>query len=221
MAGNADLRTSSTLLGRLRNSADSAAWAEFVDRYGPKIYGWCLKWRLQEADAQDVTQEVLIRLVQVLQSYRYNREKSFRGWLYRVTHNLLCDMAKERKRAGRGVGGGGMDAALADIEAREDLVRHLEEEFDQELYQLAMQRVQLRVKPSTWRAFSLLAIECLDPKEVAQKLKMKYGTVIVNHGRVKRLLQEEIAKLEGTALHEGKPCHESLSEARSTPGVTG
>jgi RNA polymerase sigma-70 factor (ECF subfamily) len=196
MSGEADLRTSSTLLGRLRDPADAAAWPEFVDRYGPRIYGWCQKWRLQEADAQDVTQEVLIKLVQLLRTFPYDRKRSFRGWLYTVTHNLLCDMAKDRKRAGRGTGGGGADAALADIEAREDLVRHLEEEFDRELLQLAMQRVQLRVKPDTWRAFYLFAVEGLSSDGVARQLGLKVGTVIVYHGRVKQMLRQEIDKLE-------------------------
>src|SRR5437870_3519243 len=56
MSRNADTRTSPTLLGRLRQPADDqAAWAAFVDRYGPLILGWCRAARLQDADAEDVT----------------------------------------------------------------------------------------------------------------------------------------------------------------------
>jgi WD40 repeat protein len=63
MGRTPEARTSPTLLGRLRRSpADQAAWAEFVDRYGPRIYAWCRHWGLQEADAQDVAQAVLHRL---------------------------------------------------------------------------------------------------------------------------------------------------------------
>ncbi len=52
--------TSFSLLLRLgRAPSDQAAWEEFVDRYGAKIYAWCRAWRLQDADAQDVTQAVL------------------------------------------------------------------------------------------------------------------------------------------------------------------
>src|SRR5207247_1745645 len=49
-------KTSATLVARLRQvPPDQAAWGEFTERYGRKIYGWCRRWNLQEADAQDVT----------------------------------------------------------------------------------------------------------------------------------------------------------------------
>ena len=65
-----DRRTSATLLARLRDpAADPAAWAAFVRRYGPLVYGWCRRWHLQEADAQDVTQDVLAKLVVRLRAF--------------------------------------------------------------------------------------------------------------------------------------------------------
>ena len=71
-----DSCTSPTLLGRLRcQPVDQAAWGEFVDRYGPRIYQWCRRWDLQEADAQDVTQTVLLRLASKLQTLRQMREE--------------------------------------------------------------------------------------------------------------------------------------------------
>ena len=58
MANTPDSTTSLTLLGRLRQGAtDQAAWDAFVERYGRKIYGWCRHWQLQQADAEDVTQD--------------------------------------------------------------------------------------------------------------------------------------------------------------------
>ena len=69
---------------RLRQDpTDQAAWSEFVDHYGPKIMGWCQKWKLQEADAQDVTQNVLLRLAEKLKDFSYDATKSFRAWLRR------------------------------------------------------------------------------------------------------------------------------------------
>ena len=55
--------TDVTLLARLRHDPkDQAAWGDFVARYGPKILQWCRRWHLQEADAQDVAQDVLLKL---------------------------------------------------------------------------------------------------------------------------------------------------------------
>ena len=57
------LKTSLTLLARLRQDPkDQAAWSDFVARYGPSILQWCRGWGVQEADAQDVTQDVLLKL---------------------------------------------------------------------------------------------------------------------------------------------------------------
>src|SRR5262249_49682883 len=75
-------RTRETLLGRLRRDpTDQAAWGEFVERYSPQIYGWCRGWRLQDADAQDVTQEVLVILARRMATFDYDPARSFRAWL--------------------------------------------------------------------------------------------------------------------------------------------
>src|SRR5467141_2571854 len=92
-------RTSVTLLCRLRDTPDdAAAWEAFVRRYGPKIYEWCRQWRLQEADAEDVTQNVLLRLAQKLRAFNYDATRSFRGWLRTLTQNALSDFLQAQAR---------------------------------------------------------------------------------------------------------------------------
>ena len=96
--------TSPTLLGRLRQDpADGAAWSTFVLRYGPRIHAWCRQWRLQEADAQDVTQDVLIKLVARMRTFTYDASGSFRGWLKTVTYHAWRDALDGRQRAVQGV----------------------------------------------------------------------------------------------------------------------
>jgi len=204
MSGDADSSTSATLLGRLQDPADPRAWEEFVDRYGPQIHSWCRRWRLQEADAQDVTQEVLVRLVKKLRTFQYDPAQSFRGWLHTVTYHVLYDLCEARKRPGQGSGDRDVEGVLLNVEAREDLVHRLGEEFDLEVLELARQRVQLRVKPTTWQAFSLVAFQGLSTDDAARQLQMKVGTVIVHHGRVKQMLREEIGRLERPARERKK-----------------
>src|SRR5437016_2299777 len=122
--------TSATLLGRLRqHPADQQAWGEFVLRYGPKIYRWCRQWNLQEADAQDVAQNVLLKLAQKLRDFTYDPARSFRAWLKTLTHHALSDFADGRARAVRGSGDSAVVRMLDDLEARADLVQQLEQEF--------------------------------------------------------------------------------------------
>jgi RNA polymerase sigma-70 factor (ECF subfamily) len=66
------------LLALRNDPGDQSAWSAFVDRYGPQIYAWCLRWKLQEADAQDVTQMVLVKLVRQLPNFTYDPSRSFR-----------------------------------------------------------------------------------------------------------------------------------------------
>jgi len=65
-------QTSSTLLGRLgRGPGDQAAWNDFVARYQPRILDWCRRWGLQESDAQDVTEAVLLKLSRAMATFVY------------------------------------------------------------------------------------------------------------------------------------------------------
>ena len=75
-----DLTTRATLLGRLYRSgaADEDAWRDFVDHYGRQIYKWCRHWQLQDADAEEVTQRVLVLLVAKMKDFVYDPAQSFR-----------------------------------------------------------------------------------------------------------------------------------------------
>jgi RNA polymerase sigma factor (sigma-70 family) len=197
MAGMNDSGTRITLLGRLRlDPGNQAAWGEFVDHYGCKIYGWCRKWNLQEADAQDVTQNVLLKLAHKLREFNYDPSKSFRGWLKTLTHHAWSDFLESQQRPGQGSGDSRVGGILQTVEARDDLVKHLEEEFDREILQEAMGRVRLRVAPQTWSAFALTALEGLSGAEAAERIPMQVAQVFVAKRRVQKMLQEEVAKLD-------------------------
>lgn len=192
---NSDTRAS--LLGRLRvDPKDQAAWEEFVDWYGRKVYAWCRGWGLQESDAQEVTQEVFLNLTARMREFSYDPNRSFRAWLKTVTHNAWHDYLKKQQRPGRGRGSDTAIDVLAAIPAQDDLNRRLEEACDQELFKEASARVRLRVEPRTWTAFEMLATQGMSGAEVASHLDMKVATVFVARSKVQRMLREEIAKLD-------------------------
>jgi len=194
--------TSLTLLGRLRQSpTDQRAWDAFVERYGPKIYSWCRRWRLQESDAHDVTQNVLLELARQMQSFIYQPTGSFRGWLRTVSHRAYCDFLSARKRATPGSGDDGVLAQLSSVEARQDLLLQLEQEYDRELLDEATARVRLRIEPRTWDAFVLTAVEGLSGAEAASRLGMQVGTIYVARGKVQKMLQDEVRRLETEGCH--------------------
>jgi RNA polymerase sigma-70 factor (ECF subfamily) len=198
MAGDPNVPTSPTLLGRLgRVPADQAAWGEFAERYGRKIYGWCRHWQLQEADAEDVTQQVLLKLAHTMRTFRYDPSKSFRAWLKTVTHHAWRDFVEGRGRPGAGSGDTRVLEQLQTVQARDALVDGLDEEFNRDLLDEAMARVRLRVQPHTWQAFHLLAVEGRSGAEAAERLGMKVATVFVARSKVQKMIQDEVRKLEG------------------------
>jgi RNA polymerase sigma-70 factor (ECF subfamily) len=192
-----DTPTSMTLIGRLQNPCtDEGAWSEFVDRYGPKIHGWCRKWTANAADVEDVTQIVLLRLLRYLRTFRYNSRTSFRGWLRTVTDNAWLDFCRLRTRAVPGSGDSAVQDQLESLAAREDLVHKLEGAFDLELLEEASARVRLRVKRERWEAYQLLDVERLSGAEVAGRLGMQLAAVYVACSSVRKMLREEVQLLE-------------------------
>jgi RNA polymerase sigma-70 factor (ECF subfamily) len=195
-----DSQTSATLLGRLRQfPPDQAAWATFAERYGRRIYGWCRGWNLQEVDAEDITQGVLLKLAEKMRAFEYDPTRSFRAWLKTVTRHAWLDSGATRKAA---VAAGGSMALelLQAVEAREDLVDRLGEEFDRELLDEAMARVRLRVVPRTWDAFERTALKGESGAEAAKATGMKVATVFVAKSKVQKMIQEELRKLEGAEM---------------------
>jgi RNA polymerase sigma-70 factor (ECF subfamily) len=187
--------TSLTLMMRVQQDpADPEAWDEFVHRYHPMIRDWCLKWGAQPFDADDVAQQVLIKLMSAMKTYRCESTASFRGWLKTVTHNAWIDSVR------RPVTTQAPDwiSSLADShDALEDLEQQMERAYERELLELAMRRVEPRVKPNTWEAFRLTSIEHLSGAEAAERLTTPISSVFVAKHRVLKLLEEEVRKLKG------------------------
>jgi RNA polymerase sigma-70 factor (ECF subfamily) len=192
------LPTSPTLLGRLRQQPnDQAAWEQFVERYARTIHAWCRQANLQDADAEDVTQMVLLKLAEKMRSFVYDPAKSFRGWLRTLTRHAWSDFVAARERAGRGSGDHGAEECLHTVPARDDLVARLEEKFDLEILEEASVRVRLQVQPDTWEVFRLTVLEGRAAAEVAKQVGKQLAAVFKSRNRVQKLLQEEIRRLEG------------------------
>jgi RNA polymerase sigma-70 factor (ECF subfamily) len=197
MADNPLPTTCVTLLTQLRQDpTDQAGWDEFVERYGRHIYRWCRNWNLQDADAEDVTQNILVKLTQKLRGFAYDPSRSFRGWLKTVAHHTWRDFEDSRCRAHAATGDRQAQELILTLEAREDLGQKLEEAFDLELLEAAKVRVRLRVAPHTWEAFRLLALEGVPVAEVAARVRLQVAMVYAVKSKVQKMLQEEIGKLE-------------------------
>ena len=204
MSDSLDSQTRLSLLARLyrQGNPDQEAWRDFVTQYGRSIYKWCRHWGLQDADAQEVTQQVLVKLAETMKEFVYDPSGSFRAWLNTVTHHTWRNYVVSQQRTPLV---GGTDRCYEQVlsaPARDDLVRRLEAEFDRELLETAIQRVRLRVAPHNWEAFRLTAIDGVSPREAAQKLEMKIANVYAAKSSVLRLLQQEVDQMEQARSQE-------------------
>jgi RNA polymerase sigma-70 factor (ECF subfamily) len=198
-ADSADTTRITLLLRLTQNPADQLSWAEFVRFYSPAIRAWLTHWGLQEADAQDVAQNVLLRLTNKLPQFTYDPTKSFRGWLKTLTHHAWHDFVTEAGYRTRGSGDTSVLDQLQSIEAREDLTARVEATFDKELLEMALLRARERVADTTWQAFKLVALDGIPPQTAADQLGVRVSQVYLNKHRVQKLVQKEIRAIEGAA----------------------
>jgi RNA polymerase sigma-70 factor (ECF subfamily) len=160
------------------------------------IRDWCLRWGSRPEDAEDVAQEVLLKLLAAMKTFQYDPARSFRAWLKTVTQNAWHDFGKSHRREST-ADPDRFRAILDSRAALDDLRNRIEDAYDRELLDLAMRRVEKRVKPANWRAFQLTAIEGRAGADAAGELGMPVARVFIAKHRVERMLEEEMRILSG------------------------
>lgn len=190
--------TRASLLFRLRDSQDHEAWVEFVEIYEPAVYRQLRKCGLQDADARELMQELFVAVNRQIARWELAKERgSFRGWLRRVTRNLVINWMKSGQR--RMVAWGGPESqSMFDELAAEDCPESAE--FDRELrrsiFQRASELVRQEQSPKAWQAFWETAVDGKSPVSVSQGLGMSDGAVRVAKCRVLARLKEVVRELE-------------------------
>jgi RNA polymerase sigma-70 factor (ECF subfamily) len=185
--------TRASLLIQIRDGTNQAAWQEFVDLYGPVIYGFARKRGLQDADAADLMQDVLRSVSAAIGRLDYDRNHgTFRGWLFTVTRNKVFNFLAARRIRPQGTGDTGTNQLLAEEPAAADGSDAWELEYQRRLASIAMDRVKGEFHDNTWQAFWLTAVEGLAAAEVAKRVGMSAGAIYVAKSRVLARLKDEV-----------------------------
>ena len=181
------LTTSLTLLDRLRQANQPDAWDRFVRLYAPMLVLWAKRQGLQDADAADLVQDVLLKLISVLPSYERREGSSFRGWLFRVTTNQCRDF--QRRQVTRalptsdGLSGVASDSPLSELE---------EVEYRQLLIRRGLGLVRPDFTEATWAAFAGLMLDDRPVTELAAELGITENAVYLARHRVLTRLRQEL-----------------------------
>src|SRR5262249_32668101 len=146
----------SLLLAMQEDDNRDEAWAAFHARYRDVILGWCRRRSLPPDSAEDLTQEVLLKLFQKLPGYERAKGR-FRSWLKTIVNNTLTDYwRRQQRRPDRpGIGGSVFLDWLAQLEPPEtaDELSGVIEDRGRAILNELFARVQARVEAKTWQAF--------------------------------------------------------------------
>ena len=171
---------------------DEAAWEDLVRQHTRQVYGLCFRFTNSTQEAQDLTQDVFLRVFKTIKTFR-SAEGSFHTWLARVTRNLLIDHYRRARQervtdsieeqlpmleeAG-GTAAARPDQVLAGREAREILQATLQ-----------------KLSPDLREAVILRDLQEMEYREIAEVLDIPEGTVKsrINRGRAElaRLLRKQ------------------------------
>ncbi|MGH7169885.1 MAG: RNA polymerase sigma factor [Gemmataceae bacterium] len=179
--------TPATLLERLRQPGDAVAWNQFVHLYTPLLYHWARRLGLQSADAADLVQEVFLALYHALPHFHYDRQRSFRAWLFTLMRNKCRDWRRRRVP----VPVEGIEAALD--ERADDGADAVEEaEYRSYLCARALRLMQSEFAPTTWKTFWATVVEGRSAVDVAREFGLTPNAVYLARGRVLRRLRQAL-----------------------------
>jgi RNA polymerase sigma-70 factor (ECF subfamily) len=187
--------TRPSLLLRIREPKDGEAWEEFAEIYGPLVRRFCVRRGLQETDAQDISQEVLLAVARAIPDFQYDPGRgTFRGWLFTVVRSKISNLVSNRAREPQGSGRTSVHEAL---EAKGD--QGLETQWDEEhrewILSRSTEKVRGEFREATWQAFWRTAVLGEDAVEAARGLGMSVGAVYVARSRVLARIRGEVLRL--------------------------
>ena len=184
--------TRPSLLLRLRDPRDGDAWAEFLDLYAPLVYGYAHKQGLQDADAADLTQDVLAAVAGAVGRLEYDPARgAFRNWLFTIVRRKLANWRRgQRNRPD------GSNETLEQCPAPQAGEAEWEAEWRERLFAWACEQVRRDVADVAWQAFARTALHGQPCKQVAADLDLNVAAVYLARSRVLARLKELVRSVQ-------------------------
>lgn len=189
------LRTRASLLSKVQDLRDDSGWREFFNKYWRLIYHFGRRAGLNDADAQDLVQEVLLAVSKAMPGFSYDRSKGrFRTWLLTLVRTRLANHWGRRSRVLR------MEEAVAELNHREEttteLERHWDDEWNHRLLAGAMELVRQRTQGRHYLFFDMVERQGVAVGAAAAAAGFNVAHAYVIRHRLRGLLREEVKRME-------------------------
>ena len=186
-------KTRLSLILRLRHADDAAAWQEFVEIYQPLVFRLARSRGLQEADALDMTQEVMARVAKAINRWDPDPNRgSFRGWISRITRNLVIEFLRSKNRRPITSDDSSIEQLVNSTPDRSPETELFDLEHERQVFAWAAEKVRSSFQPKSWQAFWLTAVDNRTPDDVANELGLTKGAVYIARSRVMAKLKQKI-----------------------------
>ena len=193
-------KTRVSLILRLQNRDDAVAWNEFLEIYQPVIFRTARRKGLQDADAFDLTQEVLSRVANAVSAWNPDPKKgTFRAWLGTITRNMVVEFFRKNQRLPQ-TGDHAAIQHLLNQQAVGPDSKIFEFEYEKAVFQWAAEKIRSRFDESSWNAFWQTAVLDRAVRDVAAELEMTPGAIYIARCRILKCLRETVKKQENASV---------------------
>lgn len=176
-------------------------WVEFYAIYKPMLIGYFRKQGLSDGDAQDLVQDVFLKLCKRIHTYDRKRTR-FRTWLFTVARNTLIDQARRHQTQRQAVDGW-VTRVLEEASDDEDVQRaEFERSHHAQILQYAFEKVRRRSSERVWKCFEMSVIQAKPGAEVAAALEVSANVVYVNSWRVLQNVKDLCRRYDEDLKHD-------------------
>src|SRR6185312_4039876 len=178
MSGDTPLTT--RLLNWSNDPSNPIYWNHFADRYRAKIQEWCILNNLSEADAEDVSQNIIILVRNKIHTYD-NQKGRFRVWLKSITRNACMDVFRDAKRWSYLAPGW-------DGRVEQELGRELDDFMRTEILRAAVEHARTQASSRDFQVFYGITFLGRKPSEIANDFELKPDQI----SRIKYLVMKMV-----------------------------
>jgi RNA polymerase sigma-70 factor, ECF subfamily len=191
-----EFRTNLSLIKSVRDRSDVESWRRFHEFYSPLLMRYLRRLGLEEDRANDLVQDIFVRLVQALPTFELDSKKGrFRSYLWRLTYSALVDQArrvKVRRQAEE-------EWVKRFHESSEAESRKLQDELNeinqQQILRQALPRVHSETSATAWTCFEQRLLQDRPGSAIAAELGISAEAVYVYASRVLKAVRKQCAAL--------------------------